>query len=119
MHSLWFIVLFTVTSSVAARPIPDLVCQEKRLVFIDPKSLEVQERASQTIYRFQSGSLYIRAPDRSEYRYNKIVETEPMRYTSGHKVIQFEDTGSEFQTAILVHTYRDEVRVSRVTCKQP
>lgn len=117
MQSLWFIVLLTVTSSVVARPMPDLICQETRLVFIDPKSLEVQERDSQTIYRFQSGSMYIRAPNRGEYRYNKIVETEPMRYTSGHKVIQFEGAGSEFRTAILVHTYRDEVRVSRVTCK--
>lgn len=119
MHTLWFIVFLTVTSSVAARPIPDLICHETGLVFIDPKSLEVQERESQTMYRFQSGSLYIRAPNSGEYRYDKIVETEPMRYTSGHKVIQFEGNGSEFQTAILVHTYRDEVRVSRVTCKQP
>jgi hypothetical protein len=119
MHSLWLILLLTVTSSVAARPIPDLICQEARLVFIDPKSLEVHERESQSIYRFQSGSLYIRTPDRGEYRYNKVLETEPMRYTSGHKVIQFEGTGSEFRTAILVHTYRDEVRVSRATCKQP
>ena len=89
------------------------------MIFIDPKSLAVQEQESQIACRFKSGSLFITPTDRSEYLYNKVTETEPKRYTSGHKVIQFEGNGSEFHTAILVHTYLDEVRVSRATCKQP
>jgi hypothetical protein len=77
----------------------------------------VQEQKSQTIYRFKSGSLYVTPTGRSEYLYNKVAEVEPMRYTSGHKVIQFEGNASAFHTAVFVHTYRDEVRVSRATCK--
>lgn len=119
MRPLCFIVLLAVTSAASARPVPDLVCHETRLVFIDPKSLAVEEQEGKTIYRFKSGSLYIASTDHAEYLYNKVTEAEPMRYTSGHKVIQFEGSGSKFHTAILVHTYRGEVRVSRATCKQP
>ena len=110
--------ILAVASSASARPVADLVCRETRAVFIDPKSLAVQERGSKAIYRFKSGSLYITPTDREEYLYNRITEVEPMRYTSAHKVIQFEGNGSEFDTAILVRTYRDEVRVSRATCKR-
>ena len=119
MRLLCLIIFLAATSAAAARPVPDLVCRETRMVFIDPRSLAVQEQESQTAYRFKSGRLYITSTDRSEYLYNKVTEVEPNRYTSGHKVIQFEGNGSEFDIAILVHTYRDEVRVSRVTCKQP
>jgi hypothetical protein len=118
MRSLCVLALLAITSATYARPLPDLVCRETRLVFVDPISLAVQEYESRTIYRFKSGSLYILTTDRTEYLYNKVIEVEPMRYTSGHKVIQFEGNGIEFHTAILVHTYRDEVRVSRAKCKQ-
>ena len=119
MRSLCIIILLALSTAASARPVPDLVCRETHFVFVDPKSLGVQEQGSQTIYRFKSGSLYITPTDRSEYLYNKVSEVEPMRYTSGHKVIQFESDGSNFHTAILVHAYRDEVRVSRATCSQP
>jgi hypothetical protein len=119
MRVLSLIFLLALSSVASARPVPDLVCRETRLVFVDPKTLGVQNQESQTIYRFKSGSLYIAPADRTEYLYNKVSEVEPMRYTSGHKVIQFEDDGSGFKTAILVHAYRDEVRVSRVTCSRP
>jgi hypothetical protein len=118
MRHLCIIALVAITSIASARPVPDLVCRETRLVFIDPRTLAVREQESHTIYRFKSGSLYIAPTDRGEYLYNKITEVEPMRYTSGHKVIQFEGNGSEFHTAILVHTYHDEVRVSRASCKR-
>jgi hypothetical protein len=119
MRAVCIIGLLAIASTASARPIPDLVCRETRVVVVDPRSLAVQEQESQTIYRFKSGSLYITPTDRGEYLYNKVTEVEPMRYTSGHKVIQFEGNGSEFHNAILVHTYRDEVRISRPTCKQP
>ena len=119
MRSLGIIILLALSSAASARPVPDLVCRETRLIFIDPKSLGVQEQEGQTIYRFKAGSLYITPTDRSEYLYNKVSEVEPMRYTSGHKVIQFESNGATFQTAVLVHTYLDEVRVSRATCSRP
>ncbi len=119
MRILCLVALFALTAVASARPIPDLVCQETRHVFIDPTTLEARERASQTTYRFKIGGLYIASPDRAEYLYNKVTESEPMRYTSGHKTIQFEQSDSQFQSAVVVHTYRDEVRISRVSCRKP
>ena len=119
MRPFCLIILLAATSAASARPALDLVCRETRMIFIDPKSLAVQEQESQIAYRFKSGSLFITPTDRAEYFYNKVTEEEPKRYTSGHKVIQFEGNGSEFHTAILVHKYLDEVRVSRATCKLP
>jgi len=98
-------------------PVPNLVCTEARVVNVDPRSLKVQEYESETGFRFFEGSLYLRPSDRKEYLYNKVVEVEPKRYLVGHKIIQFEGSPSEFQTAIVVHAYRDEVRVSRLSCK--
>lgn len=86
-------------------------------MLVDPRSLRVQEFAGRTLYRFKSGNLYLSPPDRTEYLYNKVIEVEPMRYVSGHKTLQFES--SDFRTAIFVHTYRDEVRVSRANCARP
>lgn len=77
------------TSTTWARPVPDLVYRETRFIFVDPISLDVQKRESTTVYHFKSGSLYIKPIDRGEYRYNKVVEVESMRYTSGQKVFQF------------------------------
>jgi hypothetical protein len=119
MRLLCIVTLLVLWSSASAGPVPDLTCQEARYVRVDPRSLAVQERTSQTIYRFKSGSLYLTPTDRGEYLYGKVVEVEPMRYSSGHKVIQFEGNGSPFLTAVLVHTYRDEVRVSRASCRRP
>ncbi len=118
MRYFWIFSLSLISFTAVALPIPDIVCRETRLIFIAPKSLAVQEQESQTLYRFKSGSLYITPSDRGEYRYNKVVEVEPMRYVSGHKVIQFEGGGSNFQTAIFVHAYLDEVRVSRAACSR-
>ena len=94
--------------------VPDLVCQELRVTHVDPKSLSVREDESRTLYRFRSGSLYLSSPDRAEYLYNKVSEAESMRYIAGHKTVIFES--EDFRTAILVHSYRDEVRVSRASC---
>jgi hypothetical protein len=98
----------------AAGAVPDLICQELRVVQVDPRSLAVKEYESRTLYRFKSGNLYLSSPDRAEYLYSKVTEVEPMRYASGHKTLQFES--ADFRTAIFVHSYRDEVRVSRASC---
>jgi hypothetical protein len=94
--------------------VPDLVCQELRVIHVDPRSLRVQESESRTLYRFSAGKLYLSSPDRTEYLYNKVIEVGPMRYVSGHKTLQFDS--ADFGTVIVVHSYRDEVRVSRANC---
>lgn len=107
-----------ICSSVSALAIPDLICREAHLVQVNSKSLQTQVSESSTDYRFKSGKLYLAPQDRAEYLYNEVVEVEPMRYTSGHKIIQFEAIGTEFRNALLVHAHRDEVRVFKASCKR-
>ena len=116
MRSSLAFVCLCVSLCVRAEPIPNLVCKESRIVDVDPRSLKTHEYESQTSYRFAKGSLYLTPNDRKEYLYGKVVEVESQRYMAGHKVIQFEGTPSEFKAASIVHTYRDEVRVSRLSC---
>jgi hypothetical protein len=111
--------LLVFLSSLIATPqahsaVPDLICQELRVVDVDPRSLKVEAYDSRTLYRFKSGQLFLSSPDRGEYLYNKVTQTEPLRFVSGHKTIQFES--DVFRTVILVHTYLDDVRVSRGSC---
>jgi len=117
MRSLLVLTFLFASFSALAKSVPNLVCVESRIVNVDPRSLKVQEYESRTAYRFTDGNLYLARPEKKEYLYNKVVEVEPQRYTTGHKVIQFEGTPSEFKAAILVHAYRDEVRVSRLSCR--
>ena len=115
MRSIFLLTLLAISTAGRAGPIPDLVCEERLVVRIDPQTQNATMHSSSSTYRFISGGMYIKPVDRSEYFYNKVVESEYRRYTSGHKVIQFEPG---FETALLVHTYFDEVRVSRVSCSQ-
>ena len=114
MRALSFLVMTLWFGIASSAPIPDLVCQELHVIHVDPRTLRTQEYESGTIYRFKSEQLYLSSPDRAEYLYNNVVEIEPMRYLSGHKTLQFE--AADFRTAIFVHSYRDEVRVSRARC---
>ncbi len=41
-----------------------------------------------------------------------------MRYIPGHKVIQFEANDAEFRSVVLVHTHRDEIRISRASSRR-
>lgn len=109
--------LLVSTSVASALPIADITCQEERSVFVDPKTLRGLEQSSRTIYRFKAGKMYISDKNTKEYFYNRVFEIEPLRYTSGHKVIQFEDTTPNI-TVILVHTYIDEVRITRAICSK-
>lgn len=109
-----FLAFAVLVRGASAAAIPDLVCRELRVVRVDPRSLQSQMSESHSLYRFKSGNLYLSSPDRAEHLYNTVVEVEPMRYTSGHKTLQFESADS--RTAIFVHSYRDEVRVSRANC---
>ena len=99
-----------------AASIPDLVCQELKVVFVDPKSLATRSYDSRTIYRFKSGDLFLSSPDRVEYRYNEVTQVEPMRFMSGHKTLIFES--DDYSSVVFVHTFGDEIRVSRATCNR-
>lgn len=111
-HTLFLILALFPGSAVAT--LPDLVCQELKVVHVDPRTLKSREYESRTLYRFKPGKLFLSNPERREYLYNAITEIEPFRFASGHKTIIFED--SKFERVIFVHVYNDEVRVSRANC---
>ena len=109
--------LVAITSVAAqATQIPNLICRESIVRFVDPKSLETKEFPSSTIYRTKDGNLYISSADRAEYLYNSIQESEPSRYVSGHKTIQLIRDQSGKINAQITHSYKDEVRVSVAIC---
>jgi hypothetical protein len=114
MRHLSFLVFTLWLQNALGATVPDLLCQELHVIQVDPHSMKVQEFESRTLYRFKAGNLYLSSPDRDEYFYNKVFEVEPMRYAAGHKTLQFETT--DFRNAILVHAFRDEVRISRASC---
>ncbi len=115
------ILLISIVSGAAcAGDLPSLVCTESKTVQVDPKAFVAQQIESTTIYKFKSGELYLAPIDRSEYLYNKVEETEPGRYVSGHKTIIFDDAHPvTFTSALVVHSNDQEVRITRVRCVHP
>lgn len=114
MRTVWLAGLLAVCISASAKAIPDLICREGHVVQVDPKTLKTSEYDSTTIYRFKAGGLYVIPRDRKEYLYNSVSEVSLLRYVSAHKTILFEDM--DFRSAILVHSYIDNVTTSRAVC---
>ena len=101
--------------SNAIASVPNITCTEQQHRFINPLTLESTIHNWVTVYRFYNGDLFISSKDRAEYKYNKVDETEYLRYVSGHKTILF--TTNKFTDAIIVHTAdKLEVRVSHNKC---
>ena len=112
--------LITLAGPAMASQVPDLICSETKSVQIESKALSAQSDGTDTIYRFKSGSLHLKPSDRDEYLYNKVVEIEFGRYSSGHKTIIFDSINSNnFESAIVVHANSTEVRVTRLLCIRP
>ena len=115
MKRLLAIALMVMAPTVYAS-VPDLICRELRVVLVNPGTLRTTElKDTRTLYRFKAGDLYLSTPDRSEYRYNKVEQQEPSRYSSGHKTLLFE---ADFRRGTFVHVYTDEIRVSQVSCNR-
>ena len=111
-----FLLILALFPVSAMAELPDLACQELKIVHVDPRSLKNTEYESRTLYRFKSGKLFLSSPERSEYLYNAVTEIEPSRFVSGYKTIIFED--NKLERVIFVHVYNDEVRVSRAKCSR-
>ena len=113
-----FLVIFatTVASSVFAS-IPTLICTEHASRLIDPQRLQMRDLTELSVYRFEDGKLFLKPFGRQEYFYNVLVETEPDRYISGHKTLQVKREPTGEITVLIVHTYKDEIRVSKSTCR--
>jgi hypothetical protein len=114
MRNYIILLVLSLFSASAIAELPDLICQELKVMHVDPRNLHSKEYESQTLYRFKSSKLFLSSPERSEYLYNSIIEIEPSRFVSGHKTIIFE--GSKFEQVIFVHTHDDEIEISRAKC---
>ena len=115
MKQLPVIALLVIAPTVHAS-VPDLLCQELKVVLVNPVTLRSTElKDTRTLYRFKAGDLFLSTPDRSEYRYNNVQQQEPLRYSSGHKTLLFE---ADFRRGTFVHVYTDEVRISHVSCNR-
>ena len=109
-------IALAVTAASSWAAVPDLLCQELKVVLVNPVTLRTAEvKESRTLYRFKAGDLYLSSPDLSEYRYNKVMQEEPTRYSAGHKTMLFEN---DFKRATFVHVYTDEIRISHVSCNR-
>jgi hypothetical protein len=109
-----FLLILAIFPLSAVAELPDLVCQELKVVHVDQKNLRTTEYESRTLYRFKSGKLFLSSPDRSEYLYNTVTEIEFLRFVSGHMTIIFESP--KWEQAVFVHASRNVVRVSRAQC---
>ena len=99
----------------AIASVPNITCTEQQYRFIDPLTLKSTIYKGGTVYRFYNGDLFLSSKDKAEYKYNKVVETEYLRYASGHKTILF-DT-NKFTDVVIVHAAdKLEVRVSHAKC---
>jgi hypothetical protein len=118
-HTMRNILVFLIAAmplTTLAASIPDVICREGNVRDIDPKTLKVREYESSTTYRFANRNLYVKSSDREEYLYGAVSETEPGRYTVGHKIIYISSQESSPINLQLTHVYNDEVRVSLAKC---
>lgn len=118
MKAIFFALLLTAYGNIYAQKIPNLLCHQQIVVNINPKTFAVKKTETDDIkemdlYRIVNDELFISSPSRSEYRYNKLIEIEKLRFYSGHKTILFD---KDFKSAISTHTYEDEIRVIKFRC---
>jgi hypothetical protein len=105
----------------ACAGIPDMICHfhiERELnppAFGGPPPI-----VPRTVYRFASGDLFISSPDRSEYRYGKVVEVETWRWLSGYKTIISTNLAvvPGMTSYTMVHSDVAEVRVGTLLCSK-
>ena len=98
----------------AATP-PDLVCTSEKSISISNLNLISSDiSASNSLYRFSHGSLYLSFESREEYLYGEVEEVEYLRYVTGNKTIIFKD--SSFLRAVSSHFDKSETTVMNLRC---
>ncbi len=118
MKIIFFTLLLASYSTVYAQKIPNMLCHQKVVVHINPKTFAIKKTETDDIkeidfYRIENDELFISSASRNEYRYNKLIEIENLRFFSGHKTILFE---RDYKTAISTHTYDNEIRIIKFQC---
>jgi hypothetical protein len=118
IKSLFFLITILITGQAYSSRVPDMVCHQLKIVHINPQTFSVNKSETDNIkemdlYKISGGELYVSSPSRKEYKYNKLVEIEKLRYYSGHKTLLF---NQDFTSLITTHTYEDEIRVGKFRC---
>ena len=103
---------FSVAANAAIPP--DLVCTSEKFISISNLNLSSGISASNSLYRFSHGSLYLSSESREEYLYGEVEEVEYLRYVTGNKTIIFED--SSFLRAVSSHFDKPETTVMNLRC---
>ena len=96
--------------------IPNFTCHLSKVLQVNPNDLSTVSYDSSDVYKILNGRLYISNGNNPEYFYNKVIRLEPMRYSSGYKMIHIKENGSKKYLAQITHVYIDEVRVATATC---
>jgi hypothetical protein len=97
---------------------PDLECYADEQARIDPITLDADHSDVSDVYRIQGGNLFITTPGQAEYIYDKVVETEPGRFVSGHKTMLLSARTADLGRKLLVlHFYELDIRVTRFFCR--
>lgn len=102
----------------AIAAVPDMTCHAQIETQISPITLDGKLGTPREVYRFSNGDLFISRPDRGEYRYNKVTEVEPGRYTSGHKtlILSFPPPIPGTERLLVVHSDVIDIRVTVFAC---
>ena len=82
---------FSVAANAKAVTSPDLACTSEKFISIFNINLNSDISASNTLYRFSDGSLFLSSESREEYLYGEVEEVEYLRYVTGNKTIIFND----------------------------
>lgn len=118
MKIILFTLLLASYGNICAQKIPNMLCHQQLIVHINPKTFAIKKTDTDNIkeidlYRIENDELFISSQSRKEYRYNKLVEIENLRFYSGHKTILFD---KDYKSAVSTHTYEDDIRVMKIRC---
>jgi hypothetical protein len=113
-----FLLLILSAGKAYSQSVPDMVCHQLKIVNINPQSFTVKKTETDNIkemdlYKISGGELFISSPNRKEYKYNKLVEIDKLRYYAGHKTLLFTQ---DYSGLITTHTYDDEIRIGKFRC---
>lgn len=117
-----WLAFFTSVAVALAYPalavVPDMTCHTHLETQISPVTLDGTLSAPREVYRFRNGDLFISRPDRAEYRYGKVLEVEPGRFTSGHKtlILSFPPPIPGTERLLMVHSDVIDIRVTAFAC---
>ena len=101
--------------AVKSASLDNLYCKTMGKFYIRHQDLGVSNFLYTEMYHFKNGNLFTTSSHNPKPRiYNKYKESEPLRVTSGHKVIIFQN---DYKNGIVVHTDSVETYLIKLECE--